>query len=123
MSDSSFWDALTQLKYVSEVRLEGERRGRDIRTLIEGHYGFSFEDLDRWGEMCELREVVNSLKHRRGRRSWKRHRKSGWPKNLLGKDDVDIDKAAKAIDDVRGFLLALETAVVNRPVPDVGLES
>jgi hypothetical protein len=104
-------DALARLKEVSDENFD------DVRKLIEGHFAFRFEDLDGWSELVELRDIVNSLKHRRGARNWKRHRKTGWPKNLLERDDLDFDKAAKAIEDVRRFLAALECAVERSAKP------
>ena len=104
-------DALANLKEVSKLPFN------DVRTLIQEHYDFRFENLDGWPELLELREIVNSLKHRRGRKSWKRHRKTGWPKNLLERDDLDFDKAAKAIKDVGRFLIALECVVASPAGP------
>jgi hypothetical protein len=111
LSGDALWDALTGLKEVSEEKFW------PIRKLVEEHYAFRFENLDGWPELLELREIVNSLKHRRGAKNWKRHRKTGWPKNLLERDDPDFDKAAKAIEDVRRVLIARECAVERSAEP------
>ena len=117
LSGDSLWDAVTRLKEVSRVPFTGNPQGRDICTLIQEHYAFRFEDLNGWPELLELREIVNSLKHQRGWKSLKRHRKTGWPKNLLERDDLGFDKAAKAIEDVRRFLIALEYVVTSSARP------
>ena len=62
-----------------------------------------------------MREIVNSLKHRRGKKNWKRHKETGWPKNLLERDDIDFTKPAKAIEDVREFLFDVERVVAPGP--------
>lgn len=111
LGSDTMLNALADLKEVSKLPFN------DVRTLIQEHYDFRFENLDGWPELLELREIVNSLKHRRGAKSWKRHRKTGWPKNLLERDNLDFDKAAKAIKDVGRFLIALECVVASSAGP------
>jgi hypothetical protein len=86
-----------------------------IQELIEKHYRIRLIDLDGGSELFELRGIVNSLKHSRGRPNKKGILNSGGNLGTLMKalerSDVDETKARKAITDVKRFLIALESAI------------
>jgi len=66
---------------------------------VEGYYEVCFEQIDGWSEVIALRGIVNSLKHRRGRREWKTIvAKPDWrSRNFLELDDMDDEKARQAV--------------------------
>ncbi len=88
-----------------------------VQKLISLRDGQSVTDLDGWKEHSKLRELVNSVKHRRGRREHKQTFGSvDWrSQNLVERDEIGEAQARQAIRDVQRLLVALDSATQGQP--------
>jgi hypothetical protein len=91
-------------KHRSGKTVRDLRFGQLVR-LVEGAYGIALSDVEGWSELCEIREAVNSFKHREGFVHLRRQP----PDEVRGalRHKVDVEQAYEALETARGFTKAL----------------
>jgi hypothetical protein len=110
--------SLGQLRTVTDLNYD------KVLALVEQHYGISLADFPGWTALAELRNRVNSFKHRGG---WKRPRDVDWVHAKLSVDDlrnqIGFDQALGAIDALYAFVRAFSRATKHDSSPRSSADS
>lgn len=89
---------------VKNLKMIQDLKMKQIIQLIENFFKIKVKDLDCYKEIFEIREIVNSIKHRQG---FKDFRKKPLNVGIAEKHPIDIDSAYQAIDHTKYFIQSL----------------
>jgi hypothetical protein len=98
------WDNLS-LQGVRSLRMISDLSFGQIVQLVEEGYGITLSNLPGWDELREIREVVNSFKHREGFIDFRR--KPPEEIRIAARYEVNAEKAYRALEIVSSFVKAL----------------
>jgi hypothetical protein len=108
------WNNMT-LGSVQSLKIVSDLPFREIIKLIEGKYKIRVRDLEGADICSQVREMVNSFKHRKGRIDFRKQEPQDI--NFVARHEADVEKAYQAIDETYTFIKALWKATNREPSP------
>lgn len=94
---------LSDLKIISQRIVSNNCSFGEIRTLIERHYGIKINELPGNKLLWDIKDIINSSKHRLGHKDLKKHELSRFPDY----HKFEVETAYDGIEQARIFIKAL----------------